>query len=251
MPSAFNYDPTIMSDIGCELYNYFAYGMDALSPWCLVYISFEKFFSISYNAKKLLFKKKKYQIIFLILLCVFNILYHFNVIFSFEIFTIDNSSICYFNNEVNQIIIANMDLANFFLLPFLLMLLFSILLIIFIFKSRSRIRLNSSEREAKRLRQDIKLSISLLFLNLLFLLLNLPIVTDQFLPFESDKYTIVSYIYYTSYAVNFYILIFTNSLFRKEFYQLFEKKRVEIKRNLESFFSTNNNAQVRNVRANN
>ena len=117
--------------------------------------------------------------------------------------------------------------------------------------SRSTIDLNNTERVIRQRRKDIKLSISLLFLNLLFLLLNLPIVTDQFLPFESDKYTIVSYIYYTSYAVNFYILIFTNSLFRKEFYQLFEKKRGEIKRNLESFFSTNNNAQVRNVRANN
>jgi hypothetical protein len=247
MPSAFNYDPTIISNIGCQLYNYFAYGMDALSPWCLVYISFEKFFSIKYISKKLMYKKKKYQIIFLIILGVFNILYRFNILFSFNLLTIDNSTICYFNNNENQIIIANMDLANFFLLPLLLMLLFSFLLISSIFKSRSRIRLNSSEREAKRLKKDIKLSISLLVMNLLFLLLNLPIVIDQFLPFNSDKYTIVSYIYYSSYAVNFYILLFTNSLFRKEFKLLFHKNRGEIQRNPESFFSTNN-AQVRNVR---
>ena len=61
MPSAFKYDPTINSSIGCKLYNYFAYGMDALSPWCLVYISFERFITTKYYAKRFLYKKKKFM----------------------------------------------------------------------------------------------------------------------------------------------------------------------------------------------
>jgi hypothetical protein len=139
MPSAFNYDPTVDSSIGCKLYQFFAYGMDALSPWCLIYNSFERFITTKYYAKRFLYKKKKLQIIFLILLIVFNILYH---IFSFDILNYDNSTICFFNNDENQTIIANMDLANFFLIPFFLMFLFSILLIISIFKSRSAAHLN-------------------------------------------------------------------------------------------------------------
>ena len=43
MPSAFNYNPTIFSSIGCKIFYYLAYGMGGLSPWCLVYISFERF----------------------------------------------------------------------------------------------------------------------------------------------------------------------------------------------------------------
>jgi len=224
MPSAFNYDPTIISNIGCKLYSYFAYGIGVLSPWCLVYISFERFIVIKYYSKRFFYKKKKIQIIFLILLCIFNILYHINIIFSFDIVNIDNSTaFCFFNNDQNQIITANMDLANYFILPFFLMLLFSILLIVAIFKSRSTIDLNNTARQIRQRRKDIKVSISLLFMNLLFVLLNLPVEINLFLPFDSDTYTIVNYFYYTSYAVNFYILLATNSLFRREFFSLFYK----------------------------
>jgi len=169
MPSAFNYDPTIISDNGCKLFNYFAYGLGALSPWCLVYISFERFIVIKYYAKRFVYKKRKKQIIFLILLVVFNILYHINIFFSFDIVNIDNSTICYINDNQNQIIVANMVLVNYFLLPFFLMLLFTFLV----------------------------------------------------------------YIFYISYGVNFYILLVTNSLFRKQFYSLFYKKKVEIQNNLD------------------
>ena len=236
MPSAFNYDPTIFSSIGCKIFYYLAYGMDALSPWCLVYISFERFIVIKYHAKRFVYKKKKIQIIFLILLVVFNILYHINIFFSFDIVNIDNSTICYFNSDINQIIIVNMDLANYFLLPFFLILLFSILLIISIFKSRGTINLNNTARQIRQRRKDIKLSISLLFMNLLFALFNLPGEIYLFLPFYIDTYTLVVYIYYISYAVNFYILFATNSLFRKNI--LFHKKSERIQKPLNQIQTT-------------
>jgi hypothetical protein len=227
MSSAFNYDPTIISDFVCKLFNYLAYGMSAISPWCLVYISFERFIVIKYYSKRFVYKKKKIQIIFLILLFAFNILYHINVIFSYDIENFYNSTICYFNNNHNQIIVGNMVLVNIFLLPFFLMLLFSILLIISIFKSRSTVNLNNTSREIRQRRKDIKVSISLLFMNLLFLLLNLPIQIYQFLPFDSDAFTIVSYIYYISYGVNFYILFATNSLFRKNILVYKKTERIQ------------------------
>jgi hypothetical protein len=233
MPSAFNYNPTIFSSIGCKIFYYLAYGMGGLSPWCLVYISFERFIVIKYHSKRFVYKKKKIQIIFLILLCIFNILYHINIFFSFDIVNINNSTVCYFNDDQNQIIVANMVLANFFLLPFFLMLLFSILLIIAIFMSRSTIDLNNTEREIRQRRKDIKLSISLLFMNLLFALLNLPVEIYFFLPYYSDTYTFLLYIFFISYAINFYILLITNSLFRREFFSLFYKKKERIQNNLD------------------
>jgi hypothetical protein len=71
-----------------------------------------------------------------------------------------------------------MDLIDFILKPFILMIIFSTLLIITIFKSRSKV--NNSLKENKRLRKDIKVSISLLSMNLLFNLLNLPDEIDLF-----------------------------------------------------------------------
>jgi hypothetical protein len=150
-----------------------------------------------------------------------------------HIVNIDNSTICYINDNQNQIIIANMVLVNYFLLPFFLMLLFSILLIIAIFMSRSTINLNNTARQIRQRRKDIKLSISLLFMNLLFVLLNLPVEIYLFLPFYIDTYTFLVYIFYISYGVNFYILLVTNSLFRKQFYSLFYKKKIEIQNNFD------------------
>ena len=98
MPFAFNFDPTIISNIGCQIYDFFNYALDALSPWCLVYISVEKFISIAYPGKRLIFKKKRNQIIFFIILCLFNFIYHLNIPFSVEIETINNLTICFFNS---------------------------------------------------------------------------------------------------------------------------------------------------------
>ena len=53
MANAFDYDPTAFTSLGCKLYNYFNYGLDSLSPWCLVYISVEKFFTIAYPTSNL------------------------------------------------------------------------------------------------------------------------------------------------------------------------------------------------------
>jgi hypothetical protein len=68
---------------------------------------------------------------------------------------------------------------------------------------------------------------------LLFVLLNLPVEIYLFLPFYIDTYTFLVYIFYISYGVNFYILLVTNSLFRKQFYSLFYKKKVEIQNNFD------------------
>ena len=225
MPNAFNYDPTIISSTGCKIWNFFSYGLDALSPWCLVYISVEKFIAIAYPAKRFIFKRKRNQIIFLVVLILFNIVYRLNVPFSYDLENIDNITFCNFINNEWQTIISAMDIVNCLLAPFLLMLCFSILLIITIFKSRSRVNLNVSDKGKKRLKHDIKFAISLLLMNLLFLLLNLPIEIDQFLPYYNsiDLYNIFSYIYYISYAVYFYICFLTNSLVRKEFFSLFSK----------------------------
>jgi len=199
--------------------------MDAISPWLLVYISAEKFISIAFPTKRFLLKKTKSQIIFFILLCLFNIIYHINLPFSFDLITANNQTICYFINEKSQTIVSFMDLVNFFLLPFILMIIFSSLLIGSFFKSRKRT--NNRLRENKRLTKDIKFSITSLSMNLLFLILNLPIDIIEFLPLynRNELYMIFWYIFNISSAVNFYLILLTNSLFRREFFSLFFKKK--------------------------
>ncbi len=230
MQNAFNFDPTILSSFACKIYQFINYSLDALSPWCLVYVSVEKFIAIAFPSKRFIFKSIKNQIIFLVSLYLFNILYHLNVPFSVDVITYENISFCTSISYESQLIFVNMDLVNYIILPFSLMIIFSILLIVTIFKARRRVRLNDASRESKRLKQDIRFSISLISMNLLFLILNLPIVIYSFIsyPDNSDLFLIIAYMCYLSYGVNFYLILLTNTLFRQEFFSLFNKKNARI-----------------------
>ena len=226
MGYAYDFDPTIISSLGCKIYQFFNYGLDALSPWCLVYISVEKFISIAYPSRRFLLKKKKTQTLFFIILCLFNFIYRLNIPFSAGLMSINNLTICFFDTYENQLIISNMDLINYILIPFFLMIIFSLLLIGSIFKARRRVGLNNSDRENRRKKQDIKVAFSLLSMNLLFILLNLPLNVGLLLPskyFILDLYVFFSYVFNISSAINFYLILLTNSLFRSEFISLFKK----------------------------
>jgi hypothetical protein len=235
----FNYDLTIESVLVCKFYQFCNFALDALGAWCLVYISVEKFVNIAFHSKRFIFKRTKNQIIFLILLCLCTIIYNINVLFSVDILVFsddDNnnnsssssSSFCFTIDNEQALILVYMDLVKLIILPFSLMIIFSILLIISIFKSRSRVNINDSIRERKRLFKDIKFSISLISMNLLFILLNLPIEILSFLAKDyltfGYLYVAFGYIYYLASAINFYLIFLTNSLFRKEFLLLFKIK---------------------------
>ena len=66
-------------------------------------------------------------------------------------------------------------------------------------------------------------------MNLLFLILNLPIDIIEFLPLynNNELYMIFWYIFNISSATNFYLILFTNSLFRREFVSLFIRQKVD------------------------
>jgi hypothetical protein len=229
MDNAFDYDPTVFTSLGCKFFNYFNYGLDSFSPWSLVYISVEKFFTIAYPTSNL-FKKKKTQIIFLILLTVHNIAYHINLLFDFDVFEESNeTTTCYFTSYHTQKVNGYKDMINCVLGPFFLMMCFSSLLIAAIFRSRKRVHLNDAEREKKRLKQDIKFSITSLSMNLLFVIMNMPLAIDLFLQYNDhfDVYTMLNYIYYASYSCRFYVFL-TNALIRRELFYIFSKNNNQV-----------------------
>jgi len=61
-------------------------------------------------------------------------------------------------------------------------------------------------------------------MNLLFFILNLPFEIDLFLPsyfVNNDLFSIIVYVFYISYAINFYVLMLTNSTYRYVFASFF------------------------------
>jgi hypothetical protein len=206
--------------------------LDALSPWYLVYISAEKLITIAYPHKRFILKRKKNQIIYLISLYFFNIFYYINIPFSVDIFSYGESSFC--QNYKNEEIIYNMDVINCILVPFLLITFISMIIIGSILMAKKRVKLNNSVREINRLNRDIKFAISLISINFMFILLNLPVEIVNFFPsFNNyDLNALLSYVFFLSSALNFYLLLVTNSLFRKQFVLLFQKtKKMNIRKN--------------------
>jgi len=208
--------------------------------------------AITYPSKRFIFKRKTTQINFFLLLIGFNFFYNLSIPFYVDILKSNfnnnsSSNNCYFIDNEKEIIFSYMDLVNCVLVPFFLMILFSCLLILSIFKIRRNVHLNNANREHKRLKKDIKFAISLLSMNLLFILLNLPIeiynliYTNTY--YNNNIYISLSYIYNLSSAVNFYLNLLTNNLFRKETLLLLVKKKQDKTRviQMQTLLITNNN----------
>ena len=148
---------------------------------------------------------------------------------------------CGFNDTLSHFdsILSYFDMFNRVLMPFILMLLSSILLVSTIYKSRKRVIQNYNKMDNKIFKKDLKLAFTSLILNFFYVLLNLPISINEIINFIDPAYFLSLYSFYASYSVNFYLLLFSNFIFRQEFYNLFK--------NSEYITTTNNNNNNNNT----
>jgi len=233
MGTGFNYDPTVLSSLSCKIYNYFNYAFDAFSPWLLVYISIEKFISISYPSKRFILRKKRNESLYFFVTFVFALIYYIPQAFCWDIIDVSNTNnetsifqCGYINFELQQIS-SYMDAIHRLILPFILLTIFSALLIGSIFRSRRRVS-DSVNENSQQLKRDVRFAICTFSMNLLFMALNLPLSIIQFLPSYSIlSWSLTFYLFYLSYGTNFYVLLITNSIFRKEVFELFSKKAIQ------------------------
>lgn len=237
---AFDWDLRDQNEPLCLVINYFGYLVAPLSPWLLVYISVERLVSISpsfYGLNKL--KKVKFQTIYFIFLVIFNLVYYIPVLFFINMTSRGSSNetfnhskkYCDFIDLKDKSKFAIMDLAYSTLVPGMLMLLSTVLIINCIHKSSYRLFKDDTYRSRKRLRKDFKFAITSIFLNIVFVILNLPICiiyldTVSF-NLKSLKYLFSLYLFYATYAVNFYLFLLSNSSFRHEFIRLIGIKRFQ------------------------
>lgn len=215
-----------VSSFWCKFNRYFNYSQDAISPMLLVYISIEKYISIKYPYKRQILNKTANQIIFSVCCYMFNCVYYLPISFYQDLVDHSNNSnvtviFCDFISQESQTILSMMDLVNLVIIPFILMVVFSFLLMSSIFRSRRRVMTNYTSGENKTFKRDIKLAITSISLNLIYLILNVPLSIVSFTSnFTDFIFYLCVYIFFASYAVNFYTILFTNSLFRKEFFSL-------------------------------
>ncbi len=234
----FYLDITILSRLSCKLFEYLNYQMDSISSYLLVYISLEKYISINNPSKRRILNSKKNQIIFFISILVFCTSYNIGALFFSDIFeynengTNNSYSRCQPINYEAQLISSVLDLINREILPGSLMILFSFMLVLAVFTSSSRVA--HSINDQNRLKRDVKLAINCFFMNFMFILLQTPTSTAFFFPdlFSQNMIFLpVTYIFFLSYGINFYIIFVCNSTFRRELHKILEKKDRTSERN--------------------
>jgi hypothetical protein len=117
-----------------------------------------------------------------------------------------------------------MNLANRLIFTSILKMTFSILLDTEVIKSHSRILGNFKTEENEYYFSNIRLAVTSICLNIIYILFQTPISIHLIQDYSSMYFYIISYfLYYVSYSINFYVILIPNSLFRKEFILLLKK----------------------------
>ena len=230
---SFGMDFTLISDRVCKLFKYFNYSLDVISPWLLVFVSFDKLVSIKTPARKDILRKTKCQRLYLLVIFVFNMIYYlpfayFSVLTDSEMRLVDQNRTvivrsCSFVNSRAQRLLSLMDIVNRALIPFTLMSLFTLLIIQTVFESRNRVIANYTFRQNKTFQRDVKFAITAIILNVVYFLFSLLVSVLFFMRNHNTHifvYLFTLYLFYMCYAVNFYLILISNSIFRNEFFSM-------------------------------
>jgi hypothetical protein len=221
-----------MSLLTCRLSVFFGYITGPISLMILVYISIERYISIKYPSKKKILNTILNQHIYMIVLGVFNLLINSWVPFEYDLIDRRNSTnkfIRNYNSDDDFECTRKSDhviylaIINTKLIPYSLMITFTILLIISIFKSRNRVISNYTNRQNETFQRDIKFAFTSLMLNIIFILFNLPVMIFSMSTNYPILFKISLYLYYFSFSIHFYLLLIFNSIFRNEFLSHFSK----------------------------
>ena len=206
----FNINITSFSNFACKTYWYLNFALGPISPMLNVYISIERYISVAHSSKKHFLLKKQIQYAFIIAVTMYNLILY--IPFSIYEYLFEsnqtNQTVCDMDPYLNYIYNI-IDLTNRVIIPFLLMIIFSILIIYSIFSSRRRISSNNSQTN-RSFRRDIRFSLIIILLNISFIVLSLPVTLLVFVAPHSDSVLYVNifyffnYIYFLSFCTNFY-----------------------------------------------
>ena len=223
--NALGIDAFLVSSIMCKILKYFYYIYDSIPPMLIVYISIERYVSITYPSKKLLLRKKKTQLIYLISVMAYVFTSYVFVLFYIDIIPVDSTSNmtlkCSFNDSYVEHVIEYIDLIVSLLIPFILMIFCTILLTYRIVHSRRKLK--AAICTANTGHKYLKFSLTSLLLNMFYLVLCFPFHFSEILfpNVNLNIFYFLKYMVFLCYGLDFYLVYISNSLFRCEFYKIF------------------------------
>jgi hypothetical protein len=224
---------SIITSFTCKLTSFIGYPISPLVPIIMVYIVLERYLSIKYPVESNFLRRNSTQLIYILTIIICNF-----IIFSYVPFVsnIEFKNNINNNNNTNniscEIISPKFKAISFIifglicvLIPFSLILIFSILLIYKIFNSRTKLKTFYSPRENSLFQKDVKIAFIIISTNCITAVLFAIIIIINFYhitygTFSKREIIIFSNLFYLHYFGHFYYFLITNSMFRKGFYSL-------------------------------
>ena len=247
---AYDINITLFSRLSCKTFFYLTYVVASISPVLNVYISIERYISIAHSAKKAFLRKKEIQYGFIIVLTLSNLILYAPTVISFEFSIIENHSVCNYVNFFWQQTYGYIDLTNRVIIPFALMIIFSILINHTVFTSRSRMASNTHAN--RTFRKDVKFSLTSVSLNVSYIVFSLPVSIILLLPnYRLNPFLIFFlFIYNIAYSANFYLIFLANSLFRTGFYSIFIWSKIRRRNTNTAVVVARENIELQNTQNN-
>jgi hypothetical protein len=238
----FNFYIENQSEFLCKLRFFLPYSIKPNSQWIIVAISLDRFISISRPGKFLFRKKTNFQLFSCSFIFLFNLIYYsigltpyliVNITYDNISNTTIDSNKCIFNSPT---LMLWMDFINSAILPFVSMTILTILTLKTIMASRRRsastiVIFKKNAKQNSKLR-DVKFTRISVSLNVMFLLFNVPFslyaLIDQYTFDSIDPYldlflyVLTLFFHYCNFTSVFFINILSNSIFKDEFFKIFD-----------------------------
>ena len=201
----------------------------SIQPWITVAFSLDKLLSMRANAIAIL-KKKCFQWTIVAGIVIVSVCLYLYIAIAIRLgeifpgyFICDLTSLSLFKEYMIIILLESC------LIPFIAMLIISILTIRMLIKSRNSVERIGNMSKDRRSR-DKKYAISSMTLNIMFIICRLPgstfyILFSFYSYFDLYLYSFSSLLFYLNSSLGFFVHMLTNSLFRREFLMICRFKR--------------------------
>lgn len=233
--AALDINVPVLSDITCKLYRYVSLIVNTATPMMMFYISLERIISIKFPSKSCILRRTSHQFIYISVIILFNSLFYLPCLvyyrvqnyqeFLFNRGLIPLNSSSSLNNSNTLICESTSIESNYFLISmtFLYMIIVgSILLVTSTFILICIVVKRRTSNDSTNLDniREVEFSLSPIIFNVCYMVLVWPVYLIKMLPnyyLHTFYVFLFSYLLYLSYGVNFFILYFTNSSFKKEY----------------------------------
>ena len=228
--NAFSFGFSVLNDSTCKIYKYAVSSFFPLSYLNLLYIFFERFLAIKFPVESNRFRSEKFQLRYLLIIIFSNCVLFLPQFFNNNIqekVSSDNLTIkvCEYNSDgIKAFVYIAFVSEN--VIPFLIMLLYSVLLIYTIGKSNRRMSTFYTQREIETFKKDVRLSIMTIVMNFAIVSFNLPLIYVYLRSLFFPEYILYFclYFYFCSFAFKFYFFLIFIPLFRQELWSVCLKK---------------------------